>query len=291
VSRYRFIDVEKATYPVALLCRVLRVSRSGYYAWRSRDLSARAVQDAVLLDHIRASHASSRGLYGVPRVHADLRATGVRVGYKRVRRLMRRLGLRGVRKGRWVRTTVADPSAVPAPNLVQRHFTATAPNQLWVGDITYLPTVQGWRYLAVLLDVFSRRVVGWAFADHLKTELALAALQDALARRHPAGALVHHTDRGSQYTATAYQQLLTSQGITSSMSRSGQCLDNAVAESFFATLKTELVHRVRWLTGEEARAAIFEYLEVFYNRQRRHSALGYHTPLSFELQPAVSIAA
>ena len=190
-----------------------------------------------------------------------------------------------------MRTTTSDPTAVPAPNLVQRHFGAEAPNQLWVGDITYLPTAEGWHYLAVLLDVYSRRVVGWAFADHLRADLTVEALQMALLSRRPPAGLVHHTDRGSQYTALAYQQLLTQQGITCSMSRRGQCLDNAMAESFFATLKTELVTRVRWMTGREARRAIFDYLEVFYNRHRRHSALGYQSPVHFEQQRRAAHAA
>jgi len=282
VNRFRFIDAEKATYPVTILCRVLRVSRAGYYAWRQRPLSARAVHDEALTALIGTSHTNSRGTYGVRRIHADLQASGRCVGYKRVRRLMRRAGLTGSRRGRRVRTTSSDPTAICAPNLVQRHFHAEAPNRLWVGDITYLPTSEGWHYLAVLLDVYSRRVVGWAFADHLRVDLTLDALQMALLGRLPAAGLVHHTDRGSQYTASVYQQLLIDQGITCSMSRRGQCLDNAMAESFFATLKTELVARVRWLSGREARRAIFDYLEVFYNRQRRHSALGYRSPVHFE---------
>jgi transposase InsO family protein len=284
VNRFQFIDAEKAHYPITLLCRVLDVSRPGYHAWRKRPRSARAVHDDALTAAIRTSHAHSRGTYGVPRIHADLQAQGHAAGYKRVRRLMRGAGLSGCRRGRRVRTTLSDPAAVPAPNLVQRQFQAAAPNQLWVGDITYLPTSEGWQYLAVLLDVYSRRVVGWAFADHLRTDLTLEALQMALQRRRPPAGLVHHTDRGSQYTAERYQQLLSQQGITCSMSRRGQCLDNAMAESFFATLKTELVARVRWLNGQEARRAIFEYLEVFYNRQRRHSALGYQSPVLFEQQ-------
>ena len=291
MSRFGFIDAEKATYPVKILCRVLRVSRAGYYAWRQRPLSARAVHDEVLITAIRTSHEHSRGTYGVPRIHADLQASGHQVGRKRVRRLMRRAGLTGCRRGRRVRTTTSDPTAVPAPNLVQRHFGAEAPNQLWVGDITYLPTAEGWHYLAVLLDVYSRRVVGWAFADHLRADLTVEALQMALLSRRPPAGLVHHTDRGSQYTALAYQQLLTQQGITCSMSRRGQCLDNAMAESFFATLKTELVTRVRWMTGREARRAIFDYLEVFYNRHRRHSALGYQSPVHFEQQRRAAHAA
>jgi transposase InsO family protein len=190
-----------------------------------------------------------------------------------------------------VRTTISDPTATVAPNLVQRHFHAEAVNQLWVGDITYLPTGEGWHYLAVLLDVYSRKVVGWAFAGHLRADLTRDALEMALFQRRPTAGLVHHTGRGSQYTAQSYQQLLIQQEITCSMGRKGQCLDNAMAESFFATLKAELVARVRWMTGREARCAIFDYLEVFYNRQRRHSALGYQSPVHFEEQRLAAKAA
>lgn len=284
MSRFRFIDAEKANYPVSLLCRVLAVSRAGYYTWAGRRVSARAQADQHLREHIREIHTRSRATYGAPRVHAALAADGVRVGRKRVARLMRSAALVGCRRGRrTVRTTVTDPAANPAANLVARDFTATEPDRLWVGDITYVATAEGWLYVAVLLDVFSRRVIGWAMADHLRTELALDALAMALTTRRPAGGgLVHHTDRGCQYTADRYQTVLTAHGVRCSMSRSGNCLDNAMAESFFATLKSELIDRQVWPSRRAARRAIFEWLEVFYNRQRRHSALGYHSPAAFE---------
>ncbi len=282
MSRYRFIRAEKATYPVTLLCRVLGVARSGYYVWAQGGTSARARVDEELAVQIAAAHARSRRTYGAPRVHAALRAQGVRCARKRVARLMRAAGLVGCHRRRRARTTVADPTQAPAPNLVARDFTASAPNRLWIGDITYVPTGEGWLYLAVLLDVYSRRLVGWAMADHLRAELALDALQMALQARCPGPGLVHHTDRGGQYTAAAYQAALAARGITVSMSRSGECLDNAMAESFFATLKAEVTDtRVR-PSRAAARLALFEWLEVWYNRQRRHSALGYRSPVAHE---------
>jgi transposase InsO family protein len=282
VSRYRFIHAERATYPVTVLCRALRVSRAGYYAWAGRGASARARADADLSVQIQETHERSRGTYGVPRVHAALRAAGTRTSRRRVGRLMRAAGLVGCCRRRRVRTTVADPAHAPAPNLVARDFTATAVDRLWLGDITYVPTREGWLYLAILLDAHSRRVVGWAMADHLRTELALDALAMALARRRPGAGLVHHTDRGCQYTAAAYRQVLAARGVVASMSRRGDCLDNAMAESFFATLKAELVDASRWPTRAAARTAIFEWIEAFYNRQRCHSALNYQAPVTFE---------
>ncbi len=284
MSRYRFIDAEKAAYPVALLCRVLAVARSGYYAWHRRGPSARAQVDAALTAQLVRIHQESRQTYGAPRLHAAVAARGERIGRKRIVRLMRVAGLVGVSRRRAVpRTTTADPAAVPAANVLQRQFSAAAPDRCWVGDITYLPTDEGWLYLATLVDVCSRRVVGFALTDHLRTELALAALELALGQRHPAaGALVHHTDRGCQYTARAYQAVLERHGITPSMSRKGDCYDNALAESFNATIKVELVARAHWTTRQEARLAVFEWITVFYNRQRLHSALGYQSPAAFE---------
>ena len=282
MSRYRFIREERATYPVTLLCRVLQVARSAYYAWARRGVSARAQADAVLTTQIAAAHTRSRRTYGAPRIHAELRAAGVRCARKRVARLMRAAGLVGCHRRRRARTTVTDPTHTPAPNLVARDFTAAGPDRLWIGDITYVATHEGWLYLAVLLDAHSRRVVGWALADHLRTELALDALAMALARRRPGTGLVHHTDRGSQYTAATYRAMLADRDITVSMSRAGECLDNAMAVSFFATLKAELVETQRWPTRAAARTAIFEWLEAFYNRQRRHSALNYRAPVTFE---------
>lgn len=282
MSHYRFIQGEKAAYPITLLCRVLDVARSAYYAWARRGASARATADEALTDQISAAYARSRRTYGAPRVHAELRAQGVRCARKRVARLMRAAGLVGCHRRRRARTTVADPAHTPAPNLVARDFAAAGPDRLWLGDITYVATREGWLYLAVLLDAHSRRVVGWAMADHLRTALALDALTMALARRRPGAGLVHHTDRGCQYTAAAYREALAARGVTASMSRSGNCLDNAMAESFFATLKAEIGDAQLWPNRAAARTAIFEWIEAFYNRQRRHSALAYQPPVAFE---------
>ena len=282
MSRYRFIQAEKATYPVTLMCRVLGVARSGYYAWARRGVSARTRADEAMTARITAVHARSRRTYGAPRVHAALCAAGVHCARKRVARLMRAAGLVGCHRRRRARTTITDPTQLPAANLGARDFTAPTANRLWVGDSTYVATHEGWRYLAVLLDAHSRRVVGWAMADHLRAELALEALAMALAARRPGADLIHHTDRGAQYTAVAYQAALAARGITVSMGRSGDCYDNALAESFFATLKAELIDAQAWPTRAAARRAIFEWLEVWYNRQRRHSALGYRSPVAWE---------
>lgn len=285
---FRFISAEKAAHPLTLLCRVLRVSRSGYYAWRCRPPSHRVQADAVLTTQIRQIHATSRGTYGSPRVQAALQATGVPCARKRVARLMRVAGLAGCqRRQRRPRTTRADPTAVPAPDRVQRGFAPAqvgAPDRLWVSDITYVATEEGWLYLATTLDVFSRRVVGWAMAPHLRTELALTALAMAVGNRRPGadGSLVHHSDQGCQYTACAFGQRLQQAGLVASMGSVGDCYDNAVAESFFATLKGELLHRRSWPTRAAAQRAIFEYIEVWYNRQRRHSTLGYLSPQEYE---------
>ena len=283
MSHYRFIQEEKAAFPIATLCRVLEVGRSGYYAWARRGVSARATADAALTTRIAAAHERSRRTSGAPRVHAELRAQGVRCARKRVARLMRAAGLAGCHRRRRIRTTVADPTRTPAPNLVARDFTAPAVDRLWLGDITFVPTAEGWLYLAVLLDAHSRRVVGWAMADHLRAELALDAFRMALAGRRPAAGLIHHSDRGCQYTAIAYQEALAARAITPSMSRAGDCYDNAMAESFFATLKAELIDTRPWATRRAAQQAIFEWLEVWYNRQRAHSALGYRSPATYEL--------
>ncbi len=282
MSRYGFSHAERATSPVVVLCRVLRVARSADYAWARRGDSARAQSDALLAERIAAAHARSRGTYGTPRIQAVLRAAGVRTSRRRVARLMRQAGLVGCHRRRRVRTTVVEPTRAPAPNLVARNFTAPCPDRLWVGDITYIATAAGWLYLAVLLDVHARRVVGWAMADHLRTELPLDAPTMALRSRRPTPGLVHHTDRGCQYTAAAYQTRLASASLVCSMSRAGECLDNAMAERFFATLKAELVDTHRWQTRAAARTAIFERIEVFYNRQRCHSALAYRPPAAFE---------
>ncbi len=281
MSRYRFIEVEKVNHAIRTLCRVLQVSRAAYYHWSIEPLSARARADMALTDRIAAIHARSRQTYGAPRVHAELQVCGDRHGRKRVARLMHAAGLAGRIPRRYRHTTVADP-LTEIPDLVRRNFTPTHPNQLWVGDITYIRTWEGWLYLATLLDCYSRRVVGWAMADHLRTELPLRALHMALARRHPTGTLINHTDRGCQYTSEAYTKVLASHGIRSSLSRPANCWDNAVAESFFSTLKLDLVYRHSWPTRAAAKSAIFEYIEVFYNRERRHSTLGNLSPADYE---------
>jgi putative transposase len=286
MSCYRFITAHAAQHPVALSCRVLGVSRSGYYAWQGRAASARAQADAALSERIAAIHQTSRGTYGSPRVHAELRAAGERCGRRRVARLMRQAGLRGCHgQRRRVRTTTPDRQATPAPDRVERVFqppAVGAPDRLWVADITYVATQEGWLYLAVVLDAYSRKVVGWAMAEHLRTELVLDALTMALHQRRPAAGLVHHSDHGCQYTSLAFGQRLQEAGILPSMGSVGDCFDNAVAESFFATLKVELLHRQVWPTRAAARLAIFEYVEVWYNRQRRHSTLAYATPAGYE---------
>jgi putative transposase len=282
VSRYRFIVAEQAHYPIAVLCRTLGVARSGYDAWLGRTISARQRADLILTERIRVIHTDSRHPYGSPRVHAALGHVGMRCGRKRVARLMRQADLVGCRLRRRTRTTRAEPTHQPAPNLVARQFTVAAIDQLWVGDITDVPTWEGWLYLAVLLDAYSRRVVGWAMAEYLGGELTRDALAMALARRRPAADLVHHRDRGSQYTASAYQALLAQHGVAASMSRAGDCDDNALAESFMATLKTELIDRQPWPTPRAARRAIFDWIEGFYTRRRLHSALGYQRPIDFE---------
>jgi transposase InsO family protein len=280
--KYEFIAAEKAHYSTALLCRVLKVSRSGFYAWVGRGPSRRVRADVALTARIRCIHAESRETYGSPRVHEELADEGVGVGRKRVARLMRAASLTGCTPRVFRRTTDSKHTQPVAPNVLARQFTAPAPNTVWVADITYVKTWQGWLYVAVVLDLFSRRVVGWAVDDHMRAELAIEALRMALGRRLPASGLVHHSDRGSQYASDAYRQLLADYGITCSMSRTGDCWDNAVAESFFATFKAELVYRRPWPTHLETKAAIGEYIEIFYNNQRRHSAIGYVSPAMFE---------
>lgn len=265
------------------MCRVLGVSPSGYWAWTKRPPSARALEDARLASRIAEIHQRSRGTYGVPRVHAELAfEDAVHVGRKRVARLMRAAGLEGVHRRRFVRTTRSDRSVAPAPDLVNRAFTADRPDRLWVADITYLPTWQGFLYLAVVVDVFSRMVVGWAMAGHLRTELIEAAIDMAITRRRPVAGLVHHSDRGTQYTSIAFGLRCREAGILQSMGSTGDAYDNALAESFFATLETELIDRSSWRTRADARLAVFDYIEAFYNPRRRHTGLGQRSPAEFE---------
>ena len=273
-----FIHDHVADFPVQVMCAVLGVSRGGYYAWAGRAESARAADDRALATEIRAAHEASRGRYGSPRVHAELRARGRRIGRKRVARLMRGMGLAARRRRRFRRTTDSRHAFPIAPNLLERNFTAEAPDRVWLADLTYIWTAQGWLYLAAVLDLYTRRVVGWAMADHLRHELTLAALDMAIVRQRPAPGLVHHADRGVQYAAHGYRARLRRHGMVCSMSRKGDCWDNAPMESFFATLKGELVEAAEYDTRDEARADLFQYIEGFYNRRRLHSGLGYLTP-------------
>lgn len=279
---FRFVERERASYPVATMCRVLGVSPSGYWAWSKRPPSARARADAELTETIRAIHVDSRGTYGMPRVHAELRETGTHCSRKRVARLMRTAGLEGVHRRRSTRTTIRDRDAATAPDLVEREFSASRPDTLWVADITYVPTWAGFLYVAVVIDVFSRRVVGWSMAGHLRTELILDALDMAISRRRPGEGLVHHSDRGTQYTSIAFGRRCREAGIALSMGSTGDAYDNAMAESFFASLETELIDRHSWRTRADARLAVFDYIEAFYNPRRRHSAIGYLSPAEFE---------
>ena len=275
------MSANQARFRVATMARVLGVSPSGYYAWRRRPPSARAEADAELTTRVREIHARSRGTYGAPRIHADLADDGVSVGRKRVARVMRAAGIAGVSRRRGPRTTRRAVRARPAPDRVERRFEANEPNRLWAADITYVPTLAGFLYLAIVLDVFSRRVVGWAMAAHLRTALVIEALEMAIAQRRPE-AVVHHSDQGCQYTSLAFGARCREWGVALSMGSVGDCFDNAVAESFFATLECELLDRTRLSTHAEARAAVFEFIEGWYNTRRRHSVLGYRSPLEFE---------
>jgi putative transposase len=275
------VRANQASYPVTTLCRVLGVSSSGYYAWRKRAPSKRARANAALKSQIREIHEDSRGTYGSPRIHAELAAEGERVGRNRVARLMREAGLEGASRRRGTRTTRRDRDARPAPDLVERDFVAAGPDRLWVADITYVPTWAGFLYLAVVLDAWSRRVVGWSMATHLRTELVLEALNMALWQRRPE-AVVHHSDQGTQYTSIAFGLRCKEVGVRPSMGSAGDCFDNALCESFFATLECELLDRRRFRTQAEAKMAIFEFIEGWYNPHRRHSALDYESPINYE---------
>jgi transposase InsO family protein len=287
VNVYPFIEAEQAgEHNVKRACELLQVSRSAYY--RRNHVSARARTDEGLTADIIAIHDASRGTYGVPRIHAELAAAGRRHGRKRIARLLRGTGRRGRSPRRWQVTTVPDPAAAARPDLIQRSFAPDpdAVDTRWCGDITYINTWEGWLYLATVIDLASRRIVGWAVADHLRTDLVDAALTDALHRRRPADGLIFHSDRGCQYTSAQHAALARRHGVRLSVGRRGQCWDNAVAESFFATLKTELVHRQAWPTRTTVRKAIFEYIEGWYNTHRRHSSLGYLSPTAYETQVA-----
>jgi putative transposase len=283
VSAFVFIEAEKANFPISLMCRMLGVSRSGFHAWLGRAPSDRELSDAWLLERIRQVHSENRGVYGSPRVHAELRlAHGVRVGRKRVERLMRKAGVSGLIPKRRGRTTIRVPGVRVADDLVQRQFRPMAPNVLWVADITYLRTWEGWLYLCAVQDAFSRRIVGWSMADHMRSDLVVDALNMAIARRQPEEGLIHHSDQGSQFVSLAFGQAAGKAGIARSMGSRGDCFDNAVAESFFATLKKELIHRHSWPDREELRREVFDYIEIFYNTTRRHSTLCMLSPARYE---------
>jgi len=285
--RFRFIEDRRADYPVTVMCEMLGVSPAGYYAWRARPESRRSAANRDLVDDIARVHRASHGRYGSPRIHSELKAQGRGASRGRIERLMRRHGIRAIMaRPRRVRTTDSRHDLPIAPNLLDRNFTAAAPNQVWLADITYIETDQGWLYLAAVMDLYSRRIVGWAMRDHLRTELPLAALTMATATQRPSPGLIHHSDRGVQYPAADYRRAMQSHGFRVSMSRKADCYDNAPMESFFHTLKTELVHHRRYATRAEATRDVFAYIEGFYNRTRRHSAIGYISPIEMELKAA-----
>ena len=280
--KYRAISENVSRFPVSLMCRCLRVSKAGFYAWQHRPLSARAKTNERLLVRIRGAHKHSRKTYGSPRIHATLKAESVDAGRHRIARLMRAHGIRAKTRRKFKATTQSDHDRPVAENLLSRDFSVNRPDVAWVGDITFIWTKEGWLYLAVLLDLFSRKVVGWALSERIDRRLVVQALDRAIRARKPPAGLLVHSDRGSQYASHDYQERLQDHGLVCSMSRKAECWDNAVAESFFGTLKQELTYHETYDTREEARQAIFEYIEVFYNRQRRHSTLGYMTPTTFE---------
>jgi putative transposase len=286
--RYRAIQEHDRRYPIRLMCRALTVSSAGYYAWAGRPESDRSVHNRALLSAIRVIHRESRETYGSPSIWDALIKRGHGVGENRIARLMRVEGIRAKTVKKWRATTQSNHPLPVAENTLNRQFTVEAPNRVWAGDITYVWTAEGWLYLAVVLDLYSRAVIGWAMGARLTGDLAQDALTMALQHRTPTTGLLHHSDRGSQYAATRYQHLLTTHGLTPSMSRRGNCWDNACVESFFGTLKRELVYHRQYRTRDEATQDIFEYIEVFYNRLRRHSTLGYYSPAEFEAGTAVA---
>lgn len=284
--KFAFVHAQKAHFKIAVLCRLLGVSRQGYYAFVRRPTSAHVAEEGALRQRLRELHTESRCTYGSPRMLEALRAEGVRVGKRRIERALRSMGLNVRPRSRFRVTTKANAAHPVAENVLARDFTAQRPDERWVTDITYVWTSEGWCYLAVILDLFSRAVVGWALDTTLSTQLPICALDMAVRRRRPVNELLHHSDRGCQYTSSEYRHVLAALGVQVSMSRKGNCWDNAVAESFFATLKTELVYRRTWSTRADLRAAVFEYIEVFYNRQRLHSSIGYKTPAQLETEYA-----
>jgi len=289
--RYAFIAAHIEEFAMRLLCRVLKVSRSGYYTWRMRPESTRSMENRRLLARIKAVHKKSRRTYGSPRIHEALKAGGETCGRKRVERLMAENGIRAKQKRKFVATTDSKHALPVVENLLDRQFDVIKPNTVWTADITYIPTDEGWLYLAGTMDLCSKTIVGWSMSESLERALVIDALKMAYRRRRPGEGLIHHSDRGSQYASEDYRKLLESYGMQASMSRKGDCWDNAPMESFFGTLKKELVHHRRYRTREEARRDIFEYIEVFYNRERLHSSLGYLSPADYENRIAAKQAA
>ena len=286
--RFRLIDAEKAKLPVGRMCALLDVSPSGYYAWRSRKPSRRQLDDMVFLAHIRAHFAASRRTYGSPRMHVELSEEGLAIGRHRVARLMSENGLRANQKRRFKRTTDSDHGGPVAANLIDQNFACNGPNQKWGADISYIWTAEGWLYLAIVLDFHSRRIVGWAISDRLKRDLALRALQRAITMRQPPPGLIHHSDRGSQYCSDDYQRLVKNAGMAASMSGKGNCYDNAIVETVFKTIKSELIWRTSFQTRHQADKSIGNYIDGFYNPVRRHSALGFKSPIRFEAETAMA---
>jgi putative transposase len=285
------VKANQATHSVGVMCRLLHISRSGFYAWLERPMSDRDRSDLALTGKIEAIHRRSKGVYGSPNIHAELADEhGIRVGRKRVARLMRSAGLRGATLRRYVVTTLSDSGTRAATDLVDRQFYADGPDRLWVADITFVPTWTGFLYLAMVLDVYSRRVVGWAMETHLRTELILAALNMAITQRRPS-AVIHHSDRGCQYTSYAFGKRCREAGVMPSMGSVGDAYDNAMAESFFASLERELLSRRRFKSQAEAKMAVFEWIEGWYNPHRRHSSLGYRSPVNYERAHAARLAA
>jgi len=286
--KYAFIEAQRQRYSVYRMCRALRVSRSGYYAWRTRRPSQRAQENRALAEQIKVQHRNTRGAYGALKMWRHLNALNIACGKHRVARLRRCHGIEARRQARFRAKYAARHGVPPAPRLLQAPFHANTANEIWVGDVTFIPTRQGWLYLAVLLDMFSRHVVGWAMHAKPNTDLTLGALNMAVARRSPRPGLIHHTDQGIQYANGRYRESLQKHSLVASMSRKGNCYDNAVAESFFSSLKNELVHDQDFRTREQARGEIFEYIEVFYNRNRLHQSLGYQSPSDYERMQAVA---
>ena len=280
--KYRFISEHRGTFKVGRMCKTLNVSPSGYHAWKNRPESRRSRENRSLEDKIRVLHHASHGIYGSPRVHRDLVEAGVRCGKNRVARIMREAGIRSRTKRKFKATTNSKHSLPVAPNLLDRNFTVGAPDSVWVGDITYIYTDEGWLYLAVLLDLYNREIIGWSASARMTRQLAIDALEMALGKRDPGQGLLHHTDRGSQYASNEYQDILKEHHIVCSMSRKGNCWDNAVAESFFGRLKSEWVNHQRYRSRSEAIQSLFYYIEIFYNRKRRHSSINYLTPQGYD---------